>query len=550
MRQATADSRQISRPDAAAPAPMATPSSRHETTVRDAVFDLLRQHGMTRIFGNPGSTELPMFTDLPEDFSYVAGLQESVVVAMADGHAQASRKPAFVNLHSAAGVGHAMGSIYSAYRNRAPVIITAGQQSRPLLKGDPFLFAEAATDLPRPYVKWAIEPARAEDVPAALARAIEIACLPPMGPVFVSIPLDDWTQPCAPLVRRRVTAKASPDAVALDALAGRLAAASDPVLVVGAGVDQDGGWDEVVALAEHYQSPVWAAPLSSRCSFPESHPLFAGFLTATEADVARCLAGHDLIVVLGAPVFTYHYERPAQIPPAGADLVQIVSDPHQAAGALCGDALVGDLALSMAALRQGAARPRRPQPMRPLLAPATSAVITSAMAMKALAELRPKQGIVVEESPSSRDNLHDFLPIDRPGGFFATASGGLGYALPAAVGVALTRPDHPVLAILGDGSSMYSIQGLWSAVEQNADILFVVFNNGGYAALSHFAGNKPVVGCTIGHLSLAAIAEAQGCPSEQVSDPAHLYPVLQRAFAARGPRLVEILLDRPGAAEG
>ena len=343
---------------------MTRSGSAHGTTVREAVFQLLRHHGMTTIFGNPGSTELPLFSDLPEGFRYVTGLQESVVVAMADGHALASGGPAFVNLHSAAGVGHAMGSIYSAFRNRAPVVITAGQQSRPLLRADPFLYAEAPTELPQPYVKWAIEPARAEDVPAAIARAIHMACLPPAGPVFVSIPLDDWAQPCELPALRKVTGQAQPDAATLGEIAAQLNGAADPVFVVGAGLDADGAWDAAVALAEHHQAPVWVAPLSSRCSFPESHPLFAGFLPANEADISRLLTGHDLIVTLGAPVFTYHYEMPGQIPPEGATLVQIVSDPKQAASAVCGTSLVGDLDLSLRALQASAAdpRPKRPAP--------------------------------------------------------------------------------------------------------------------------------------------------------------------------------------------
>ncbi|PJE26378.1 benzoylformate decarboxylase [Pseudooceanicola antarcticus] len=524
---------------------MTRSGSGHAMTVRDAVFELLQHHGMTTIFGNPGSTELPLFSDLPEGFRYVTGLQESVVVAMADGHALASGGPAFVNLHSAAGVGHAMGSIYSAYRNRAPVVITAGQQSRPLLKADPFLYSEASTELPKPYVKWAIEPARAEDVPAAIARAIHMACLPPAGPVFVSIPLDDWALPCEPPVLREVSGRATPDAANLAQVSAQLEAAADPVLVVGAGVDADGAWEDTVALAEHYQAPVWVAPLSSRCSFPESHPLFAGFLPANEADISRLLGGHDLIAVLGAPVFTYHYEMPATVPPEGAALVQIVSDPHQAAGAVCGTSIVGDLGLSLASLRAaaGTPRPKRRARMRRKARLPKSAGITPALALATLQKLRPEGGIVVEEAPSSRGDVHDHLPIDRASGFFATASGGLGYALPAAVGVALSEPGQSVLAVLGDGSSMYSVQGLWSAVEHGADVIFVVLNNGGYAALKGFAGNKEVVGCDIGHLSLAALAEAQGCPAERVSEPAKLEDTLSRAFAAGGPRLVEVMID-------
>ena len=167
-------------------------------TVREATFGLLRDSGLTTIFGNPGSTELPMYRDFPADFRYVLGLQESVVVAMADGFAQARGAAALVNLHSAAGVGHAVGSLFTAYRNQSPLVITAGQQARSILPFEPFLYSAEATNLPRPYVKWGCEPARAEDVPAAIARAVFTALQPPRGPTFVSIPVDDWDRPCTP----------------------------------------------------------------------------------------------------------------------------------------------------------------------------------------------------------------------------------------------------------------------------------------------------------------------------------------------------------------
>ena len=169
---------------------MTTTPAPDRITVREAVHRLMRQCGMTTVFGNPGSTELPLFLDFPPDFTYVLGLQEAVVVGMADGHAQATRSAAFVNLHSAAGVGHAMGNIFTAFKNRTPLVITAGQQARPILPFDPFLHSNQAAELPKPYVKWSIEPARAEDVPLAIARAWHVAMSPPCGPVLVSIPAD------------------------------------------------------------------------------------------------------------------------------------------------------------------------------------------------------------------------------------------------------------------------------------------------------------------------------------------------------------------------
>src|SRR5262245_46986594 len=247
-------------------------------TVRDVTMRLLRELGMTTIFGNPGSTELPLFRNFPDDFRYVLGLQESVVVGMADGYAQATGNAAVVNLHSAAGVGHAMGNIFTAYRNRTPLVITAGQQARSILPYEPFLFASEATELPKPYVKWSNEPARGEDVPAAIARAYYTAMQPPCGPTFVSIPVDDWDRTAEWVTPRVVTRTMLPDPAFITRLGDRLDHCASPTFVVGPGVDRDDAWEAVVALAERHQALVWVSPMSPRCSFPERHRLFAGFL--------------------------------------------------------------------------------------------------------------------------------------------------------------------------------------------------------------------------------------------------------------------------------
>src|SRR5580700_8615415 len=188
-------------------------------TVRESVMDLLRAFGTTTIFGNPGSTELPMYRSFPNDFRYVVGLQEAAVVGMADGYAQATRNAAIVNLHSAAGVGHAMGALFTAFRNRAPLVIIAGQQARSILPTEPFLYSQQAAELPRPYVKWSVEPARAEDVPAAIARAYYVAMAPPCGPTFVSVPIDDWTHQTQPIEARIISREIGPDADMMKVLA-------------------------------------------------------------------------------------------------------------------------------------------------------------------------------------------------------------------------------------------------------------------------------------------------------------------------------------------
>ncbi len=329
-------------------------------SVREVTIALLRDLGMTTVFGNPGSTELRFLKEWPDDFRYVLGLHEGCAVAMADAYAQVTRGAAFVNLHSAGGVGNAMGAIFTAYANQAPLVIVAGQQTRAMLTSEPFLFARDATELPRPYVKWSCEPARAEDVPAAIARAHRVALERPYGPAFVSVPEDDWDRPAAPLAPRRVYADVAPDPAALAELAEAFGASAAPALVVGAGVDRDGASALAVALAERTGAPVWSSALTGRCGFPEDHPLYQGALPRARDGVVAALRGRDLVVVLGAPVFTYHVHAEGPFAPAAAALFQLTDDPAAAACAVAGTSVIAALRPALAALL-------------PLLPPARSA---------------------------------------------------------------------------------------------------------------------------------------------------------------------------------
>src|SRR4030081_1091462 len=281
-------------------------SSSSSVSVKDATLNLLRAFGIRKVFGNPGSTELPFLSDWPGDIDYVLGLQEASVIGMADGYAQATRNAGFVNLHSAAGVGNALGNISTAHRNQTPLVITAGQQARSILPLQAFLYAERASEFPRPYVKFSVEPARAKDVPAAIARAYYVAMQPPWGPTFVSVPIDDWTHQTQPIEARTVSRELGPDASAMKALVTALSASKRPALVVGPGVDRAQAVDLMVRVAEKTRTAVWVSPFSARCSFPERHPQFAGFLHASPGQLSEALRAHDLVVVIGAPVFTFH----------------------------------------------------------------------------------------------------------------------------------------------------------------------------------------------------------------------------------------------------
>ena len=524
------------------------------TTVREAVLDLLRAFNMTTIFGNPGSTELPLFLDFPEDFRYVLGLQESVVVGMADGYAQATHNAAFVNLHSAAGVGHAMGNIFTAHKNRTPMVITAGQQARSILPFDPFLFSGQATELPKPYVKWSIEPARAEDVPLAIARAYYIAMQQPRGPVLVSSPADDWARSCEPVLPRRISSETRPEPQVLALIGDALDAAQRPAFVIGAAVDRDQAWDDVVRLAERHQAAVWVAPMSGRCGFPEDHPLFAGFLPAMREKIVALLSGHDVIFALGAAAFTYHVEGAGPHIPAHCQLVQLIEDPSIAAWAPEGTSAVGGIRLGVQDLLARALPPTlaeremplaRVQAARAKAAPADE-LMSVAFVMQTLAEVRDAHSIVVEEAPSSRAMMHAHLPILHSETFYTMCSGGLGYAMPAAVGVALGKPDKKVIGLLGDGSAMYSIQALWSAAQLKLPITFIILKNRRYAALQEFAptfGFKPgetLQGTELPELDFLALAQGQGCDAVRVSDAAQLADVLRNALQSPRAILVEI----------
>jgi benzoylformate decarboxylase len=525
--------------------------------VREAVYALLREFRLTTVFGNPGSTELPMFRDFPADFRYALGLQESVVVAMADGYAQAQHQAALVNLHSAVGVGHAMGNIFTAFRNQTPLVITAGQQARSILPFEPFLYSEQATQLPKPYIKWSVEPARAEDVPAAIARAYYVAMQAPRGPTFVSIPVDDWDRDCAPLAARRPSSAVAGDPAMLRDAAAALARAKSPVIVVGAAVARDQAWDETLALAEQHRAPVWVSPMSARNSFPEDHRLFAGFLPADRAAIVARLNGSDFILVLGAPVFTYHVEGAGPHVPTGATLVQLTDDPAAAARCPVGTSIVTHLKLGVAALSQSnvagsvATADRAPPAIAARPPPIAASTLndkttpTDALVMCRIAALRPAHSIVVEEAPSSRGAMHDYLPFTERDTFYTCASGGLGHALPAAVGVALARPDRKVIALLGDGSAMYAIQGLWSAAALGTAVAFIIINNRRYRALDAFGqhfGIASLPATALGGLDFCALAAGQGVAACRVTECAELDAALKKAFSATAPMLVEVCI--------
>jgi benzoylformate decarboxylase len=326
----------------------------------------------------------------------------------------------------------------------------------------------------------------------------------------------------------------------------RLAAASSPAFVVGGEVDRDGAFDDVVALAERHAARVYVAPMSPRCAFPERHPLFGGFLPAAHAGIADALDGHDVVLVLGSPVFPFHTEGDRTAVPTGTDLVQLTEDPAHAAWTPTGTSVVTGLRLGVRDLLAGPAPDARPAPApRPAPArvePAADGVITEELLLQTLADLRPTDSVVVEEAPATRGPMHDHLPFDRAGSFYTCASGGLGHGLPAAVGMALGRSER-VIALVGDGSAMYAIQALWSAAQLGTPLTVVVVHNARYRALDQFAelfGITKPVGTTLPGLDFVALAAGQGVPGVRVTTPSELEPALAEALRSPGPVLLDV----------
>ncbi|MGJ5083754.1 benzoylformate decarboxylase [Bradyrhizobium sp. HKCCYLS3013] len=525
-----------------------TKTTTKPVTVKQATFALLRAFGIKKVFGNPGSTELPFLSDWPEDIDYVLGLQEASVVGMADGYAQATRNAGFVNLHSAAGVGNALGNIYTAHRNQTPLVITAGQQARSILPLQAFLYAERPSEFPRPYVKYSVEPARPEDVPGAIARAYYTAMQPPCGPTFVSIPIDDWMHPAQPVAARKVSRELGPDRAAMDELVGALAAAKNPALVVGPGIDRAGCVDLVVAVAEKARAAVWVSPFSARCAFPERHPQFQGFLHASPGQLSDALKPHDLVVVIGAPVFTFHVEGHAAIFDGAATLYQITDDAEGAAVPPIGTSIIATMRPALSLLLELLPETRRTAPKGRVLpdAPRPSDPIPVDYLLHTLAQALPAGSAVVEEIPSHRPVMHKYMPMPGADSFYTMASGGLGYSLPAAVGMALGRSTGRTVCLIGDGSAMYSLQALWTSAQRRLPLTVVVINNSGYGAMRSFSQVmqvRNVPGLELPGLDFVKLAEGMGCDAVRVSHAAELESALARGLSHAGTSLIEVMVD-------
>jgi benzoylformate decarboxylase len=517
-------------------------------TVRDATFDVLRRLELTTIFSNPGSTEVPLLAGLPEDLRFVLALHEGSVVGMAAGYALGRGAPALVLLHSTPGLGNAVAALATARLNRAPLVVVVGQQDRRHLALDPFL-AGRLHGLAGDYPVWTDQPARAQDVPGALVRAYHEA-VTGRGPALVIVPMDDWNaaapEPHEIVGPQLLLRSAAADPAAVAALAGVLDCSRAPAIIAGAGADSADGWTALVALAERLNCPVFQEPFGGAAGFPQDHRLFAGHAPARRERLREVMAGFDAVLVVGTGALRqYPYDTGPLLNP-DTRVAVITSDRDEAHRSPVELAVLGDPAAICSALAEAIdPRPGEP-PTRAAPAVPPDGPLMPSHVLDALAARLPRDAIVLEETPSSRPELHARVPATAPLGFIS-AMGMLGFALPAAVGVRMARPDRTVVAVVGDGSSLYSIQALWSAATYSVGVLFVVLRNGGYAIMNRLAERTGADGPwpALDSIDIAAMARAQGCEALRVSEYSELLSVLDAELGDRSaPLVVEVVVGQ------
>ena len=518
--------------------------------MREETFAVMRELGMRRVFGNPGSTEIPFLTDFPADLEFVLGLHEGGVVGMASGYALGTGHPAFVNLHTAPGLGNAINAIVCARDNRVPLVIVVGQQDRRQLSLGPFLTGRNLERLAGDYPVWSTQPAHPGEVPGAIARAHHEA-LVRRGPALVVVPMGDWDEQLGaewqgPAAPARLLHAPQVAAESVAELAELVAGASSPALVVGSGLDTPEGWAGAVMLAERLACPVWQDTFSSRAGFPQDHPQFAGHLPWRRSELRARFAGNDLVLAVGTPAFRLYQYDPGRIVEPGTRIAVIGDDPDEVLRSACELALLAPPAAACAELaallpqRTGSvpaiSRPGPPDPSEPL---------SATHVVAALAERLTQDTILVEESPSTRPEMLARIAIRSPMGFVAVANGALGFGLASAIGLRMADPERPVLALLGDGSATFSIQALWSAAHYGVGVVFVVIGNGSYAVMDELAGAHGAPGAwpSFGSLDLATVAAGFGCASQRIESHDALVEKLDEVLPSLAARTEPLLLD-------
>lgn len=543
------------------------------TTGHAAFVNLLASEGVEYLFGNPGTTELAIMEALgaQSDIRYVLGLQEGIVVGMADGYARASGRLAAANVHVAPGLGNAMGSLYNAKFYGSPLLLTAGQQEQGHGLTEPLLY-DPLVPIAQPMVKWAIECARIQDLPRIVRRAAKIALTPPTGPVFLSLPGDvlddqaalDMGQPT------RVEIDVRPSDATLVKLADRLLAAQNPVIIAGHELATRDALDEAGELAELLGAAVVQQTVPYAAHFRSEHRAFMGALNRNQTQVRARLEPYDLLVCLGADVLRMSVHNPVDALPDGMPIVQIserdweLGKNYPAEIAVSANVKETLLALNALLRKKMSSQQRSNAEARlgtieknnwasqrvqaieqTLKLGSVSPIDPKYMAMR-IADALPGDAVVVEEGLTSTFRLLDYLRLTDHQCYYGLASGGIGFAMSGAVGISIALPGRPVVAIVGDGSAMYSIQALWTAAHLNRPITYVIPNNRGYRILKErlvsFRKTDRFVGMDITDpdIDFVGLAESMGIRSRRVENPDDIDGVVREGIASGIPNLIDM----------
>jgi benzoylformate decarboxylase len=548
-------------------------------TGKQAFLQILRQEGVSVMFGNPGTTELPLMDGLAREpgIHYVLALQEAVAIAMADAYAQASGGLAAVNVHVSPGLGNAMGMLYDAAKSGAPMLLTAGQHDQSFNVTEPILWS----DLPpmaAPLVKWSTEARRLEDLPRIVHRAVKTAFAHPSGPVFLSLPVDvlnaerdlDLGAPT------RVAPRIVGDRAAVSRAAELLAKAKNPVIIAGDAVAHGDALAELAEVAELLGAPVITEGVASTCSFPFTHPLHAGSMPRTGPPIRALLMRHDLIFSVGGDLFTLSLPDDVDPMPPGLTVVHLDVNPwelgknYPAEVAIFGEpkATLPELA---EAIRRNTGKNGHPQAAKRTEAvsaafaaeraeltkragaEASRVPISPLTLMHEVSKVTPADAVIVDEAISSSQGIRHFFKCADAKSFFGLRGGGIGWGLPAALGVKLALPNRPVVALVGDGSSMYTNQALWTAARESLAVVYVIFNNASYRilkqrtkALKGFsAEDDRYVAMDLDRplIDFIGLARSLGVPGTRVEKSPDIGPAVSKALASGGPHLVDVKID-------
>ena len=550
---------------------------------REAFLALLESEGVTHLFGNPGTTELPIMAALPDRpaISYVMALQEALVVAMADGYSRASGDLSACNVHVAPGLGNAMGSLYNAKWMGSPIIITAGQQEQGHGLTEPLLY-DPLVPIAQPLVKWAVEVNRLQDLPRIVHRAAKVAMTPPTGPVFISLPGDILNEQDALDLGQatRVDTAGRPNDEALNRLADRLLAARRPVIVAGHEIATADSLGEAATLAELLGAPVYQQTVCDGAHFLSEHPAFMGALTRDQREVRETLSPYDLMFCIGSDVLRMSVYSDTDPMPDGLAVVQVgLRDWEMGKNYPSEIALRADVKETLAALtvlvenkrgREGARKAaeamaalgptnwtaRREALRADALAQTAATPMPPNLAMLRIVDALPDDAIIVDEGILSTRTLPALYPFRDAKAFFGLGSGGIGFAMAGAVGVQLALPDRPVVAIVGDGSAMYSIQALWTAANAKLPITYVIANNGGYRIikerLKSFHGVEQYTGMEFKdpQIDFTGLARSMGVFARQITDPDEIAPAIAESTGRVGPTLLDVMVDDGFGNEG